>query len=304
MTELDLKHIDNSTIYHSLGLSKEQLPQFKNTTKLVYENNVPIIKFTPFMNLDFIEHGFSTRLGGVSSGIYRSMNLTFNRGDDPECVHENFRRIASALSITPDQMICSQQTHTTNVLRVGIANTGMGITKPRDFHDIDGLITNDEEVCLVTSYADCVPLFFVDPVHKAIGSSHAGWRGTVGNIAHETIQKMQVAYGTNPKDLLTFIGPSICVDCYEVSEDVAIQFKNAFSSEQASFIIKAGNVPGKYQLNLQMANYFNMVNAGILSHNISISDICTCCNPEILYSHRASLGKRGVLCGFIYLRRK
>lgn len=297
-----LHKLDNQKIYHKL-LQNGNGPVVTDTTELVIaDNGVPYLKFKPFEKYDFIEHGFSTRLGGVSNGIYTSMNLTFNLDDNPENVQENFNRMAGALHIPKDRMVYSKQTHTINVIKVDESDCGMGITKERRFDQIDGLITGDPEVCLVTSYADCVPLFFVDPVRKCIGTSHSGWRGTVGNIASKTVTLMKETFGTNPEDLITFIGPSICVDCYEVSGDVANQFKIAYNAEESDMILQPGKEKDKYQLNLQMANYYNMLHEGIRAEHIHISDLCTCCNSDVLFSHRATAGKRGILCGFMYIK--
>ena len=197
----------------------------QRTTDLLQDNN--LIKFKCYEDMEFINHGFSTRMGGVSTGIYSSMNLNFTRGDEDACVSENFRRFAHFIDTKPEHMVNAMQTHTTNVLRVGKDKCGMGVTKERDFTDIDGLITNEAGVCLVTSYADCIPLFFVDPVSKSIGLSHSGWRGTVGKIGISTVQMMTAEFGSRPKDIIAFIGPGICMDCYEVSGDVAEEFKNA-----------------------------------------------------------------------------
>ncbi len=300
---LNLKHTDSEKLYKDF-LHSEKGPRVKNTTRIEYIRNVPIIKFTPFDDIDFINHGFSTRLGGVSEGIYKSLNLTFNLDDKKENVSKNFSIISEILNIPMSNMVYSKQTHTTNVIVVNKSHGGMGIVRPRSFDNVDGMITDCSDLCLVTSYADCVPLFFVDPVNKCIGASHSGWRGTVNNIAGNTIRLMQETFNTNPDDIKVFIGPSICEDCYEVSYDVAGKFNDAYSPGQAAMIIRRGHTEGKYQLSLQKANYFNMINAGIRPENIGITDLCTCCNSDYLFSHRASKGKRGILCGFIYIRSK
>ena len=154
--------------------------------KTVEKNGVTYLKYRSFEPFEkTIIHGFSTRLGGVSKGIYESMNLSFTRGDEEEAVFENYRRIAEAMGFLPEDIVCSDQTHTTNVRRVGRADRGKGIVKARDYTDVDGLITNEPGIVLATFYADCVPLFFVDPKNRAIGLSHSGWRGTVGKIGLE-----------------------------------------------------------------------------------------------------------------------
>ncbi|MDO5382883.1 MAG: peptidoglycan editing factor PgeF [Eubacteriales bacterium] len=291
-----LKYIDNSKFYRELPVGT-----VTDSTRLINNNGVYYIEFVPFDKFPWVKSAFSTRLGGVSNGIYSSMNFSFDRGDDRNNVLKNFDLFTNAIDITKDKCVCSKQTHTTNVMRVDCSHLGMGITKERNFDNIDGLMTNESGVCLVTSFADCIPLIFIDPVNRAVASSHSGWRGTVNNITANTLELMAKEFNTRPEDVSTFIGPGICMDCYEVSEDVAIEFSNAYSSHEIDHILSKKN-DDKYLLNLPMANYFNMLNSGIKAENINISDICTCCNSDILFSHRASMGKRGVLCNFIYIK--
>lgn len=252
-------------------------------------------------NTEIVKHGFSTRVGGVSKGVCSTMNLSFSRGDNENAVRENFRRMANALEVEEDSFVFSHQTHTTNVRKVTLEDKGKGLTRPLDYQDVDGLITDVPGLCLSTFYADCVPLFFVDPVHKAIGLSHSGWRGTVGKIGEVTLQKMQEEYGTNPADVIAAIGPSICQDCYEVSEDVILEFqKNFHEKHWKELYYKKEN--GKYQLNLWKANGIVLEEAGVLRENIAVTNLCTCCNHEILFSHRATQGKRGNLAAFLVLK--
>ena len=187
-------------------------------------------------------------------------------------------------------------------MAVDASHCGEGILKPRSFKDIDGIMTNEQGVCLVTSYADCVPLYFVDPVNKAIALSHSGWRGTIGDICSNTLKEMAKLYGTRPEDVTACIGPSICADCYEVGSDVADVFLEAYGPDSGVVLPHNGGIPGKYQLDLTKACFLNMKNAGIREENISLPDICTCCNGDILHSHRASKGKRGGLCAFLMIR--
>ena len=259
------------------------------------------LTYPAFEKLEGIIHGFSTRLGGVSRGIYSSMNLSFTRGDEEEAVKENYRRIAQAIGFQTEDIVTSDQTHTANVRKVTEADRGKGITVPRDYQDVDGMVTNVPGLVLATFYADCVPLYFADPVKRVIGLSHSGWRGTVAKIGKVTVEKMKEEYGCHPEDILAAIGPSICQDCYEVSEDVIEEFKTAFAGEyQERLYYKKKN--GKYQLNLWEANRLIFLEAGIPEANISMPGICTCCNPEFLFSHRASHGKRGNLAAFLGLK--
>ena len=274
--------------------------------KLHYKNNihvfdecekdgVPFLKYPLFEETGLVNHGFSTRLGGVSKGGCSTMNISIHRGDDPEAVEENKRRIGNAIGVTPESMVYTQQTHTTNVKRVGKADCGTSLP------ETDGMITNEADVCLVTFYADCVPLYFVDPVKKAIGLSHSGWRGTVNNMAQATVDAMVKEFGCEPKDILAAVGPSICQDCYEVSEDVILEFKEKFKEEHyEDLFYKKEN--GKYQLNLWKANEIRFLEAGILPEHMAISNLCTCCNPDVLFSHRVTGWDRGNLSAFLSLK--
>ena len=260
---------------------------------------LPYLSFSSYEALPYIRHMFTTREGGVSKDIYESLNLSFTRGDDETAVLENYRRVAQALGTSIDHIVTSDQTHTTNVRPVGKEDLGKGITRPRDYKDVDGMITDQPGVLLATFYADCVPLYFVDPVHKAIGLSHSGWRGTVGRMGQATVEAMEKSFGSQPKDLLCAIGPSICQDCYEVSRDVAEAFIFAFPTHEKE-ILQAGAL-GKYQLDLWKANEIVLTVAGVLKEHIDLAGLCTCCNSSILFSHRASKGKRGNLGAFLML---
>ena len=245
-----------------------------------------------------VEHLFTTRTGGVSSGIYSTMNLSFSRGDDPECVRENYRRIGEVLGTDPEHMVASKQTHTTNIRLATEADLGNGITGPSAYDDVDGLATDIPGIALATFYADCVPLYFVDPVKKAIGLAHSGWRGTVAGMGACMVQFMREHFHSDPKDLIVAIGPSICVDCYEVSEEVAEQFREEFPED----VLQPGKADGKYQLDLWKANESILLKAGIRREHLTVTDVCTCHNPEYLFSHRASHGQRGNLAAFLMLK--
>lgn len=261
---------------------------------------VPLLRFPVLEETGVVEHCFTTRLGGVSEGIYTSMNLSFTRGDKEEAVQENYERIAQCMGASKDAFVCSDQTHTTNVKKATKEDAGCGVTRPKTYQDVDGLITNVPGLVLSTFFADCVPLYFVDPVHRAIGMSHSGWRGTVGRMGRATILAMGQEYGTKPEDLICAIGPSICKDCYEVSEDVAEAFAAEFKGQEEKILEAKGN--GKYQLDLWMANEIVLLEAGVKKGHLAVTNLCTCCNPELLFSHRASHGKRGNLGAFLRLK--
>lgn len=271
------------------------------TTRLVERAGVPFLQFPLLEETGIVTHGFSTRLGGVSTGVCSTMNVSFTRGDKEEAVRENYRRLGAAMGFDCADLVCSDQTHTTNIRTVTEDDRGKGFTRPRDYTEIDGLVTHVPGLMLATFYADCVPLYFVDPVKKAIGLSHSGWRGTVGKIGKKTVERMREEYGSDPVDIRAAIGPSICQACYEVSGDVIEAFQQAFSEEHWPDLYYAKE-NGRYQLNLWKANELIFREAGILPEHIAVTDLCTCCNPGLLFSHRASHGKRGNLGAFLMLR--
>lgn len=268
--------------------------------KIKEQNGVTFLSFPVLEETGIVRHGFSTRLGGVSEGMFASMNLSFQRGDDRERVMKNYQRMAAALGTKTEHMVLSQQTHTTNIRVVTAQDKGKGIHKEMDYQNVDGMVTNESGIMLVTSFADCVPIYLVDIARKAIGLCHSGWRGTVGKISHAAIMVMKEQYGTRAEDLRVAIGTSICQDCYEVSEDVIEEFAKVTEPKQLEQIaIHKGS--GKYQLDLWKANQYFLEEAGVLREYIQVPDICTCCNSEYLFSHRASQGKRGNLAAFLEL---
>lgn len=283
------------------------------------KNDIEYLTFPLLEETECVKHLFSTRLGGVSSGIYSSMNLSLHRGDLQENVLENYKRICDILEVSLEDIVLSKQTHTTNIRVVTSQDKGKGIVRPLDYDNIDGLITKEKGIVLATSFADCVPLYFVDPVKKAIGLAHSGWRGTVKNMGACMVKKMEEEFGSRPQDLIAAIGPSICRECYEVSEDVAEQFREMLAGTEELFqeirisgcyddgismhqVVENGKTPGKYQLDLWLANLLILMRAGIPLKQIEVTDICTCHNPQYLFSHRATHGERGGLEAFLMLR--
>ncbi len=264
------------------------------------ENIVSYLEFEAFKKQSWLTHAFSTRLGGVSCGCFASMNLGFGRGDDA-AVAENYRRLGKAVGFDWTKVVLSHQTHTTNVRLVTKEDAGKGTVRERDYTDVDGLITNEPGLPLVTFYADCVPLYFADLKNKAIGLSHSGWRGTVGRMGEQTLKAMHEAFGTNPQDVIAAVGPSICGDCFEVGPEVVAEFANAFSKEQMKLLCHAGNGDRSY-IDLWKANRIVLEEAGIPEQNISVANLCTRCNPDLLYSHRIMGAQRGNLAAVLMIR--
>ena len=285
-------------------MTQKIIKKTEETVLTVKENRgVTYLSFPILEDTGLVSHAFSTRLGGVSKGDFATMNFSFTRGDDRDDVLENYRRMAVALGVDRERMVLTWQTHTTNVRRVKEEDEGKGIVRDRDYRDVDGLITDIPGITLVTFFADCVPLYFLDPVHKAIGLSHSGWRGTVKRMGQVTVDAMKEAFGTRPEDIIACIGPSICGDCYEVGEEVADEFADAFHEKYHDVILlKKQN--GKYQLDLWKANEIVLKEAGIKGDNLAVTNICTYCNPQLLFSHRRTAERRGNLCAFLSLKEK
>ncbi len=269
-------------------------------------SDLRFLTFPGFERLEetgLIRHCFSTREGGVSKGIYESMDLSFKQGDVLSDVYENFDRLAAVVGVKKEMIVSTDQQHTANVLRVSVSDAGKGITIRPGFDSVDGIVTNDKGIALAVFGADCVPVMLADPVKRAIGVCHSGWRGTAARIGRNTIELMEREFGTDPADLVCGIGPSICSDCYEVSEDVASAFMKEFTGREDEVVTDRYTAGGemKYKLDLWQANRLILEEAGVRAENIDVTDICTRCNPDLLFSHRAAGPLRGNNAGLIVM---
>lgn len=262
-------------------------------------DKTPYLTYNTLNEVDFIRHAFSTRLGGVSKGVCESMNLAFGRGDDRETVIENYRLVCNSAGFELESLCGSVQIHEAKVCKVTKADRGHGILRERQWQSADALITKDKDVTLVTYYADCTPIFFLDTKTHAIGLAHAGWRGTVGRIAVNTVNEMSKEFGTNPEDLICAIGPVIGKCCYEIDEGCAAQFKALTEIDTALVLSEKGG--GKFMADLALTNKLLLKSAGVKEENIVISDLCTRCNSDLLWSHRATAGNRGTMAAFMQI---
>lgn len=243
-------------------------------------------------------HAFSTRHGGVSLGELGSLNLGFSRGDERDCVLENYRRLTQAIGVSMDSLVLAAQTHTDHIRKVTLADCGEGITK-KTFADIDGLMTDEAGVTLVTFHADCTPVFLADPVRRAIALVHAGWRGTAQNIAGKAVAAMVREYGCRPQDILAAIGPSAGPCCYEVSPDVGQAVNEA---ADGGCLVYHGDNPKPFA-DLWTANRKMLLSAGILEEHITVAGECTC-HDERYFSHRRQGAARGSLAAFLSIGRE
>ena len=269
-------------------------------------HTVPLIESPLLQEIRGLRHGFSTRKGGVSKEHLSSLNLGFNLGDEREKVLENFRILGSLFEAKPEDFVLTQQTHSVNVRHVGREDRGKGVFRERDYTDVDALMTDEEGVILSAFSADCVPILFYDKGHRAIASCHSGWRGTHGRILARVIEAMQREFSSKPEEIYIAIGPSICKNCYEVSEDVGEAFLEAFpalreETKNASPIERVSEE--KFHIDLWELNRIIALEAFIPPENISISGYCTMERPDLFFSHRYSQGKRGVQGAFISLNK-
>lgn len=268
----------------------------------VSDTEVPFLYFKKLAKESGVKHGCSTRVGGVSEGDFSSMNLGFGRGDAEENVLKNYDRICNAIGIKKEQVVLPDQVHETIVRRATGEDCGKGIIKPRDYTRVDAQITNEPGVALAVFGADCVPVFFYDPAVKAIGTAHAGWRGTLGRIAKKTVQAMEKEFGCKPENIQAYIGVSICQKCYTVGGDVAEMFLKEFP--EAVTRTEKQKEEGTCQLDLWQVNKTILKQVGIKPEHITVGSVCTKCHSDVLFSHRVAGDKRGNMAGFLMLEEK
>ena len=234
-----------------------------------------------------VPHCFSTRYGGVSEGCLASLNLGIHRGDKPENVLENYKILGQAVGFEPEELVFTRQTHTDIIRKVTRENAGEGLFRPVE-PECDALITDEPGLVLAAFTADCTPILLHDPVTGAVGAVHAGWRGTVADIAGKTVKAMCDAYGCKPEAIRAAIGPNIGQCCFETDRDVPDAVLEAFGSEAECFIRKAGE---KYYVNLKEINALALRRAGV--RQVEISQECTMCRPDRYWSHRITGPQRG-----------
>ncbi|MGI6030116.1 MAG: peptidoglycan editing factor PgeF [Eubacteriales bacterium] len=263
------------------------------------EGPVPYFTIPAFEATGKVRHGFSTRLGGVSQGCFSSLNLGPTRGDDPQAVEENYRRLCGAIGVDWTQVVLSHQTHTDHIRLATREDAGKGLLRPRDYDDVDGLITVTPGLPLVTFFADCVPLIFLDPVREVLCSVHSGWRGTVQRIGARAVERMTEEFGCRREDILAAVGPCIGPCHYQVDEDCADQFRKAFPETFSRIARPEGE--GKYRLDLPEANLQIFLENGLRPENITMAGLCTYCDEQRFFSHRRMGDKRGNLAMVIQL---
>jgi len=264
------------------------------------KNSVEYIVLENIEQTGLVTHGFTTRHGGVSEDVYSNMNMGMGRGEDAMRVRENYRIFARSLGVQADSFVTSQQTHTVNVRRIFAEDKGKGVFLERGYCDVDGLITDSPEVTLVIFGADCVPIFLVDTQNHAIGMAHCGWMGTGKRMAEKIVEEMTQAFGTKPENIVAGIGPSIGKCCFQVEDDPVVRLFREHISFAEDIISDDPCEEGKYRIDLWETNRRLLWNMGV--RNIEMAQLCTMCDTERFYSHRAMGERRGVMAGAMALK--
>ena len=236
--------------------------------------------------------GVFTRSGGVSPKPWDTLNLGGTVGDAPENVNENRARLFKAIDRPEESIFDTWQVHGNKVI---CAASPRNLNLPHQ--KADAIITNLPDVTILMRFADCTPILLYDPVLKVFGMAHAGWSGTLKKVTAKAVYKMTSMYGCNPKDILAGLGPSICVDHYEVGADVSTLAKSMFESKYERVVVRTN---GKTHFNLWEANKLILEEAGI--REIQVSGECTACHSKKWYSHRAENGETGRFAAVMALK--
>jgi polyphenol oxidase len=241
--------------------------------------------------------GITSKQGGFSEGPFQSLNMGLHVKDEVDTVRQNRKRVADSIHFPLKTWVCTEQTHGNNIRRATHKDGGKGaLDYATSIMDADGLITDEPDLLLTMCYADCVPLYFLYPEGRLIGVAHAGWKGTVLDIAGNMIREFN-HYGARSEEILTAIGPSICRKCYQVDDRVIDKVKKLLEDcNEKPYNLK---YEGQYELDLKRTNYLALRNMGVPSKNITVSDLCTACNEKEFFSHRRDSGKTGRIMSFI-----
>ena len=267
----------------------------------IQKDGVPFWQSPLLMESGLVRHGFSTRLGGISTGPYASMNLSVTRMENKEEVQQNYEIALRSLGIHKSDTVLVDGVHGVNIRSVGTQHKGDGLIKPYEngSENFDGMVTDTPGIALVTIHADCTPLFVLDPKNAAIGLCHAGWRGTVDGMGAHMVSKMRETFNSDPQDLLCMIGPHIGACCFEVHEDVAQRFHDAFPGFGG---IQQAQDAGKYRVDLTLAMAYQLFCSGVPAHHVNIAHLCTCCNETLFHSYRRDGLTCGAMASFLQLK--
>ncbi len=256
------------------------------------------LTFPAFDAYPELAHLFTTRRGGVSGSCCESWNFGAFSLDREENIRRNYQLLAEVLGIPAERMVRTDQTHTINIRKVTEEDAGKGITAPRDYTDVDGLVTDVRRLAIVTGHADCNAVFFYDPAKKVIGLAHSGWKGTLAGISRAMIEKMTGEYGCAAEDIIAGLGPALCQDCFEVDADVA----EAFFAKDPAYEAFSYWRGVKSYIDLKAVIAHDLMDCGVLPEHFNDMTLCTKCNKDDFFSHRGHRGKRGIMAAAMMLK--
>lgn len=283
---MDIQYADKKKIFN---IHTEQIPYL--SVRMLDELGVPNLYSTRFKTFD-------AQKGEGEEGLRVVVMKHEDAAEAAPVVFKNRDALARQLGSSIAQESITDQMHTNHVYVVTDEDLGpiLRTEKPPHRRNIDGLVTNLPDVLLTAFGGDCPPVYIADPVQKAVGLVHAGWKGTLGKIPAEAIRLMSDRFGSQPRDLYAAIGPGICLDCYEMGDEVYEQFSDQWGAQQADQIFRrypafgedGKEIPGgKYHLDLREANRITLLEAGVREDRIAVSNVCTMCNADLFYSYRA-----------------
>lgn len=266
-------------------------------------DSVPLLLQSPLLaQLPGLSHGFTTRLGGVSEGPFASLNLKYPVVDSDESggddrVYENRRRVCLHLGLEAEDLVACQQVHGKQVAVVGTRERGRGAFSQQEaLPETDGLVTQLTGLPLLVMVADCYPVLLADPVKRAVGAVHSGWRGTQQQIAVEALRQMQTQYGSRPEDVRVAIGPGIGFAHFEVGPEVVAAFGAQLDLQDGQVVQAQGP---KFRLNLPEILRRQMLAAGIQTAHLDVVAGCTVSEATRFYSFRREQGRTGRQAGII-----
>ncbi|MBQ6370216.1 MAG: peptidoglycan editing factor PgeF [Firmicutes bacterium] len=273
---MKIQYSDQKKVFN---LHTEQIPYL--SVDLLDRLGVPNLYSTRFRTFD-------AQRGEGEEGLRVVVMNHEDLAEAAPVVFENRDKLAHQLGSSIEHESITDQTHTNRVYVVTPEDLGpiLRTEKPAHRRDIDGLVTDLPDVLLTAFGGDCPPVYIADPVRKTIGLVHAGWKGTLGKIPAEAIRRMSERFGSDPQDIYAAIGPGICVDCYEMGDEVYDQFSDQWGRSAADRIFRR-YPSGKYHLDLREANRMTLLEAGVRADRIAVSNVCTMCNADIFYSYRA-----------------
>lgn len=289
----------NSTIY------KEDNYIINENESNIDEERIKYISFPIFdtenKDLRKVLALYTTRLGGYSLNASKGLNMKFELDDSKENVEKNYKLLADILDIDYERFTMSDQVHETNIMIVKEEDIGKGVLREKDYNSIDGLITNIKRVPLVTMYADCTPIYLYDKVNNVIAMAHGGWRGTVKGIASKIVDEMKKNFNSNPENITVVIGPSICKECYEVSDEVIDDIKILCKQLNINVSDKMIDDSNNHHVDLKEINKQVLISKNVKEENICVTNLCTKCREDLFYSHRRDGINRGSQAGIMML---